>query len=183
MPARSRVLVTELDFSPDVVSTVYYERVQREFAAQGVPVAYAPEQEWELKAHGIRHPLDSLQIGALRQLGYTHVLVVRSAGQQYGAADYFFPWQVAQGALPYDGRIQSAMANAGSKSRVSFTLISLTEERPVYLGMTTSSVGSLAVQDRRGGITQTNLAATEYATHKALRKGTRRLLSRSRRVP
>jgi hypothetical protein len=183
LPPQAQVLVTDVDFPPHMSSAYFYTPVQREFAAREVAVAYAPAEEWKLRAQGIQNPRDTQQFVALQQLGYTHLLIVRRAGQQPGSADYFMPWEVALSRLPQSAHIQSAMANAGSKSRVSFTLISLVDKAPVYFGMTTTSIGSLAIHDQAGGVNQTNLTVNELAIFVALKKGTRQLLSRGRRVP
>jgi len=97
-----KVLVPYLRPIPLVRSATYFQALKKQFDDHGVPIKYAPEEEWELKAAGINNPLDSAQYPALRRQGYTHLLLIERVAQQEAAGGWsaYTPWEVSQRNLP-----------------------------------------------------------------------------------
>ncbi|HEX8657874.1 MAG TPA: hypothetical protein VF690_10085 [Hymenobacter sp.] len=67
-----KVLVLYLRPIPLARSATYFQALKKQFDEHRVPVRYAPEEEWELRAAGVNNPLDSTQYPALRRQGYTY---------------------------------------------------------------------------------------------------------------
>ncbi len=64
-------------------SATYFRFLKKRFDEQKIPVLYAPEEEWALKAAGIQNPLDSAQFLALLRQGYTHLLLIEHSLRVY----------------------------------------------------------------------------------------------------
>jgi len=173
-----KVLVPYLRPIPLARSATYFQALKEQFDAHQVPVRYAPEEEWALKAAGISNPLDSAQYPALRRQGYTHLLLIERVAQQEAAGGWsaYTPWEVSQRNLPNQPVLPLDEMN--HQATLVFQLLSLQPRTVLFTGTVKTTVSPLASPDDDGGETYVNLGSVELATRKALKKGVQRLFDK-----
>ena len=178
LTSTDKVLVPYLHPIPLATSATYFRYMKKRFDAQKIPVFYAPEEEWTLKAVGIQNPLDTAQFPALLRQGYTHLLLIERVGTREadGSLNVYTAWEVSQLDIPYQAA--RSLEGMDHQATLSFGLLALSTRQILFGGTVRTTISPLGKRDDDGGRTYLNLGSVDMATGKALTKGVKRLFAK-----
>lgn len=173
-----KVLVPYLHPIPLASSVYYFRNLKKQFDKQKIPVRYAPEEEWSLKAAGIQNPVDTVYFPALRREGYTHLLLIErlSTREAEGNLNVYTAWEISQLDLPYPAA--RSLEGMDHQATLRFRVQALDTRTTLFAGTVRTNISPLVKQDDDGGRTLVNLGSVEMATGKALTKGVKRLFEK-----
>jgi hypothetical protein len=162
-----QILLNALPYSN---SEYLVNEVRRTLKDRQVRVLYAPEEEYNLRAKGVRNPLDTSYYHQLFKNDITHILLITEVGYQEGSfTSYKTPFELSQEMNPFNA--YSSMPNDESyKSEMAMVLIS-TRTKHHYTFHLETNVSGIKVREDEGGQTAVNAGGMTTARNAAIRKG------------
>lgn len=170
--ADSKLLVPWL---PEKNRAFYLKGLERVYERQDIEVLSAAEQEWNLRAFGIENPLDTSSFGILEGAGFTHLLLIREiSNRSESGYAYYTPAELSWENVLYADK--PSWHEQGNQSKIEMRLVPLDDVTGAHTVIAETTIGHLAVRDKRGGETYINPTTIESARYKAMVKASKRML-------
>jgi len=160
---------------PEKNTEFYLKGLQKIYKKQNIEIAYAEEQEWNLRASGVTNPMDSSTFSLLKKTGFTHLLLLKeiSSRSESTYASYT-PLEVSQGSGMYG--YKPSWQEQGNQSEISLQLVPLNDVKATHTVIAKTIISHLMVRHKNKGESHINLTTVESARYKAMVKASKRML-------
>lgn len=168
----SRLLVPWL---PEKNTEFYLNGLRKIHKRQNIEIISVAEKEWDLKAAGITDPLDSSNFPALRESGFTHLLLIQElSNRSESKYVYYTPEELSRENVIY--AYKPSWQERGNQSEILLQLVPLNDIKATHSIVAKTVIGHLIVRNLDRGETNLNPTSVESARYKALVKAAKRML-------